>query len=49
MVEDLAKKKGKAVRLPKERSKLRKGIGKLVTEKPWRIIVICSVFLIGLA
>lgn len=49
MAQDLEKKKGKPVRHPKTRSRFSKGIGRLVTEKPWPIIIICTIFLGGLA
>nr|WP_186579585.1 MMPL family transporter [Aquibacillus kalidii] len=49
MTKELMKKKGKQVRTPKERSKFSRVAGKLVTESPWKIIIICFVFLGGLA
>lgn len=49
MAQDLEKKKGKSVRHPKTRSKFSKSVGRLVTEKPWQIIIICTIFLGGLA
>ncbi|ASK60744.1 hypothetical protein CFK37_00235 [Virgibacillus phasianinus] len=49
MAQELEKKKGKPVRHPKTRSKFSKAVGRLVTEKPWPIIIICTIFLGGLA
>ncbi|MBB6453150.1 RND superfamily putative drug exporter [Salirhabdus euzebyi] len=45
MNEDLEKKKGKPVRRSKNRSRFSKIAGRLVTEKPWKIILICTLFL----
>ncbi|WP_099157153.1 MMPL family transporter [Virgibacillus ndiopensis] len=49
MAQELEEKKGKPVRHPKTRSRFSKSVGRLVTEKPWRIIIICTVFLGALA
>lgn len=49
MVEELEKKKGKPIRQWNNRSRFSKIAGHLVTDKPWRIIIICLVFLGGLA
>nr|WP_240795488.1 MMPL family transporter [Aquibacillus halophilus] len=49
MTKELEKKKGKPVRHPKQRSRFSIATGRLVTEKPWQIIIICMIFLGGLA
>ncbi|WP_430791472.1 MMPL family transporter [Virgibacillus flavescens] len=49
MTQELEKKKGKRVRRPNTRSRFSKSVGHLVTTKPWTIIIICTVFLGGLA
>ncbi|WP_188455347.1 MMPL family transporter [Virgibacillus oceani] len=49
MAQELEEKKGKPVRHPKTRSRFSKSVGRLVTEKPWRIIAICTIFLGALA
>lgn len=49
MARDIEKKKGKSVRHPKTRSRFSKSIGRLVTKKPWPIIIVCTIFLGGLA
>lgn len=49
MAQELEEKKGKPVRRPKTRSRFSKSVGRLVTEKPWPVIIICTIFLGGLA
>ncbi|WP_188633246.1 MMPL family transporter [Lentibacillus kapialis] len=49
MANELEAKKGKPVRHPKARSRFSNAIGRLVTKRPWYIIVICTIFLGGLA
>ncbi|MFZ3577944.1 MMPL family transporter [Virgibacillus sp. DJP39] len=49
MTQDLEKKRGKPVRRQKSRSRFSKTVGRLVTEKPWPIIIICTIFLGGFA
>ncbi|WP_010650416.1 MMPL family transporter [Oceanobacillus massiliensis] len=49
MTDRLEKKKGKPVRHQKTRSRFSKATGRLVTEKPWRIIIITLIFLCGFA
>nr|WP_226037595.1 MMPL family transporter [Aquibacillus saliphilus] len=49
MTQELEKKKGKPVRRPKSKSRFSIAAGRLVTEKPWQIIIICLLFLGGLA
>ncbi|GAA0593923.1 MMPL family transporter [Virgibacillus siamensis] len=49
MAQELEAKKGKLVRHPKTRSRYSKAIGNAVTGKPWLIIIICTIFLGGLA
>lgn len=49
MAQELKEKKGKPVRRPKTRSRFSKSVGRLVTEKPWPVIIICTIFLGGLA
>ncbi|WP_174612861.1 MMPL family transporter [Virgibacillus ihumii] len=49
MAQELEAKKGKPVRHPKTRSRYSKAVGNVVTGKPWLIIIICTIFLGGLA
>ncbi|GAB3050211.1 MMPL family transporter [Virgibacillus ainsalahensis] len=49
MTQELEEKKGKKIRRPKENNKFGKKIGKLVTERPWTVIIITLVILGGLA
>ncbi|GAE25583.1 membrane protein [Halalkalibacter wakoensis JCM 9140] len=49
MIVELEKKKGKPVRKPKMRSAFSKMTGRLVTEKPWRIIIVTMILLVSLA
>ncbi|ASN06477.1 MMPL family transporter [Virgibacillus necropolis] len=49
MAQELEKKKGKPVRHPKTRSRFSKSVGRLVTDRPWPVIIICTIFLGGLA
>ncbi|WP_407271396.1 MMPL family transporter [Radiobacillus sp. PE A8.2] len=49
MTKELEKKKGKPIRRSKQRSRFSELTGKLVTEKPWQIIIVCIVLLGGLA
>lgn len=49
MAQELEQKKGKPVRQSKMRSRFSKATGRLVTEKPWRIIIITMLMLAGLA
>lgn len=45
MARKLEEKKGKPVRHPKTRSWFSKLVGRWVTEKPWLIIAVCTIFL----
>ncbi|WP_164670096.1 MMPL family transporter [Virgibacillus doumboii] len=45
MARKLEEKKGKPVRHPKTRSWFSKAVGRWVTERPWLIIVVCTLFL----
>lgn len=45
MARKLEEKKGKPVRHPKTRSWFSKAVGRWVTEKPWLIIAVCTIFL----
>ncbi|RBW68425.1 MMPL family transporter [Bacillus taeanensis] len=49
MIKELEQKRGKPVRKLKNRSRFSKAAGCLVTERPWQIIVVTMVFLVGLA
>ena len=49
MTQDLEKQKEKTIRHPKTRSRFSKSVGRLVTKKPWPIIIVCTIFLGGLA
>ncbi|MFD1738397.1 MMPL family transporter [Bacillus salitolerans] len=49
MIKELEQRRGKPVRRFKNRSRFSKEAGRLVTEKPWPIIIITIVFLVGLA
>ncbi|WP_053220281.1 MMPL family transporter [Virgibacillus senegalensis] len=49
MAKELTEKKGRPVREPKTRSRFSSAAGRLVTGKPWPIIMLCLLFLGGLA
>ncbi|WP_246943720.1 MMPL family transporter [Bacillus pinisoli] len=49
MIKELEQKRGKPVRRLKNRSRFSQLAGRLVTEKPWHIIIVTVVFLGGLA
>ncbi|HET7578422.1 MAG TPA: MMPL family transporter [Bacillales bacterium] len=49
MAKELEEKKGKPVRRPKSSSRLSRGVGRWVTQKPWTIIIGCIIVLGGLA
>ncbi|MDC3411951.1 MMPL family transporter [Aquibacillus sp. 3ASR75-11] len=49
MLEQLQDKRGRRVRQLKQRTRFSKAAGRLVTERPWQIIVISLIFLGGLA
>ena len=49
MIQEIEKKKGKKLRRPKPSHRFGKKIGKVVTEKPWTIILVSIVILGGLA
>lgn len=49
MIQEMEKKKGKKLRRPKPSHRFGKKIGKVVTEKPWTIILISVIILGGLA
>jgi len=49
MIEKREKKKGKKLRRPKEAHRFGKKLGKLVTEKPWTIIIAATILLSALA
>ncbi|MCT2536921.1 MMPL family transporter [Aquibacillus koreensis] len=49
MIQELEKKKGKQIRRPKIRSKFSKVTGRIVTERPWQIIIASAALLVILA
>ncbi|WP_077625085.1 MMPL family transporter [Sediminibacillus massiliensis] len=49
MAKELERKKGKRIKRLKSRSRFSKAAGKIVTEKPWPVIIACLLFLGGLA
>ncbi|MDZ5473096.1 MMPL family transporter [Bacillus sp. 31A1R] len=49
MIKELEEKRGKPVRKPNNRSRFSRMAGRLVTDKPWIIIIVTMIFLGGLA
>src|SRR5699024_8803470 len=49
MIEELEEKKGKKIRRPKEANRFGKKIGRLVTGRPWTVIIVTVVILGGFA
>ncbi|OZU87340.1 hypothetical protein CIL03_17270 [Virgibacillus indicus] len=49
MIQEIEKKKDKKMRRPKQSHRIGKRIGAVVTEKPWMIIIACTIVLGGLA
>ncbi|MFC4558271.1 MMPL family transporter [Virgibacillus kekensis] len=49
MTQELEKKKGKKIRRPKKNGRINKAFATLSTDRPWMVIIICTVVLSGLA
>ncbi|MCR2822206.1 MMPL family transporter [Lederbergia panacisoli] len=49
MTEALSKKKGSTIKQRKEKGKFSKGLGRMVTHRPWTIIIFALILLVGLA
>ncbi|MFD2209942.1 MMPL family transporter [Virgibacillus halophilus] len=49
MMDKLEAKKGKKLKRPKDRSAFSKALGNVVTQRPWYVIIACTILLGGLA